>query len=191
MEDFAAALAATVQMARTERGLTVAALAEASGVSRAMISKVERGEAQPTAALLARLSGSLGLTLSELISRAEGDAGRLRRRDEQPTWIDPETGYTRRSLSPAASAALELVEVELPAGATVTYPAEAYRFIDQQIWMLEGTLRFAEAEQVHELHAGDCLQLGAPATCTFENRGRTACRYLIALNKLPASRRGQ
>ena len=53
-------LAAAVRDARASRGLSVNALARTSGVSRAMISKVEQGEAQPTAALLARLSAALG-----------------------------------------------------------------------------------------------------------------------------------
>ncbi|GIF98254.1 helix-turn-helix domain-containing protein [Catellatospora citrea] len=188
-DDLTAALAATVRTTREQQGLTVAAVAEVSGVSRAMISKVERGEAQPTAALLGRLSGALGLTLSELIARAEGDAVRLSRRDEQPVWTDPETGYVRRAVSPPGSSALELVEVELPPGTEVAYPAQAYRFIDQQIWMLSGHLRFVEGDQVHELDAGDCLQLGAPADCVFVNTTTAPCRYLIVLDKIAAPRR--
>jgi transcriptional regulator with XRE-family HTH domain len=186
--DLGKALAATVRAAREERGLTVAALADVSGVSRAMISKVERGEAQPTAALLAKLSGALGLTLSELIARAEGDSVRLSRRDEQPVWTDPETGYIRRAVSPPGSTALELVEVELPPGAEVAFPAQAYRFIDQQIWMLSGHLRFVEGDQVHELDVGDCLQLGPPADCVFVNAAAAPCRYLIVLDKLATPR---
>ncbi|MBA2473103.1 MAG: helix-turn-helix transcriptional regulator, partial [Pseudonocardiales bacterium] len=98
-----------------------------------MIGKVERGEAQPTAALLGRLSGALGMTLSELVARAEGDDRRLVRAADQPTWTDPDTGYRRRAVSPASGGPLELVEVDLPAGTEVSYPADAYAFIHQQI----------------------------------------------------------
>src|SRR5690606_463242 len=90
-----ASLAVTLQEARRSRGLTVSALADAAGVSRAMIAKVERGEAQPTAVLLARLAGALGMTLSELVSRAEDDGRRLVRAADQPVWIDPASGYRR------------------------------------------------------------------------------------------------
>ena len=48
-------------------------------------------------------------------------------------------------------------------------PRESYLFIDQQIWVLEGQLRFAEGDQTHDLEVGDCLQLGEPQVCTFEN----------------------
>ncbi len=120
-------------------------------MSRAMIAKVERAEAQPTAALLGRLSAALGLTLSELVARAEQSDRRLVRAAEQPTWTDPETGYRRRALSPVTGGPLELVEVELPAGAEIAYPADAYAFIHQQIWMLDGSLTIREDELEHEL----------------------------------------
>ena len=48
-----------LKAARQRHGLTLDALAERSGVSRAMISRVERGESSPTAALLVRLGLSL------------------------------------------------------------------------------------------------------------------------------------
>ncbi len=184
MEDhLSASLAATVQSARQARDLSVNALAEQSGVSRAMIGKIERGEAQPTAVLLGRLSGALGMTLSELVARAEGAGELLRRAADQPTWTDPATGYRRRAVSPATEGPLELVEVELPPGASVSYPADAYIFKYQQIWVLEGDLHVREGDVLHRLGTGDCLQLGAAAPCTFINPSTAPCRYLVALVK--------
>jgi len=182
-ENLGPALASAVQEARQARGMSVGTLAERSGVSRAMIGKVERGEAQPTAALLGRLSGAFGMTLSELIARAEQDGNRLVRAAAQPIWTDPVSGYVRRAVSPVAGGPLELVEVELPAGARVDYPTETYAFIHQQIWVLDGRLRFHEGELVHELDAGDCLQLGPPAACAFVNPTGARCRYLVALTR--------
>jgi transcriptional regulator with XRE-family HTH domain len=170
-------LAETLRAARRDRELSAAALAERSGVSRAMIGKIERGEAQPTAVLLGRLSGALGMTLSELVARAEGK--RLVRAKDQPLWTDPETGYRRRALSTGGP--LELVEVELPPGAEIAYPADAYVFKHQQIWILDGHLRFHEGETVHELDTGDCLQLGPPMPTKFVNPTGEMCRYLVAL----------
>ncbi len=184
--DLTTSLAEAVQAARTAQGLSASALAERSGVSRAMIAKVERAEAQPTAALLGRLSAALGMTLSELVARAEHADRRLARAAEQPTWTDPDSGYTRRALSPVSGGPLELVEVELPAGAEVTYPADTYAFIHQQIWVLEGRLRFREGDVVHDLDVGDCLQLGPPAPGTFGNPTRRPCRYLVALTRRSA-----
>ncbi|WUH89277.1 helix-turn-helix domain-containing protein [Streptomyces sp. NBC_00433] len=117
VDDLSERLAAVVRAARTGRGLSVSGFADASGVSRAMISKIERGGVQPTAALLGELSAALGLTLSELIARAEHDEPRVARAADQPEWTDPDSGYRRRAVSPPAPGPLELVEVALPAGA--------------------------------------------------------------------------
>jgi transcriptional regulator with XRE-family HTH domain len=184
-ETLTSSLARSLHDARLARGLSVNALAERSGVSRAMIAKVERAEAQPTAVLLGRLSGALGMTLSQLVARAEQDERRLVRAADQPRWVDPETGYERRAISPTAGAPLELIEVELPPGATLSFPAESYTFIHQQIWVLRGRLEFREGDELHDLRTGDCLQLGPPAPCTFRNPGARPCRYLVALTHRP------
>lgn len=182
-DELGSALAVTLQTLRRDRGLSGAALAELSGVSRAMISRIENGDAQPTASLLGRLSGALGITLSELIARAEQDDRLLARLDQQPVWIDPETGYRRRAVSPTSGGPLELVEVELPAGARVAYPMESYTFTRHQIWVLAGTLAFREGSLEHVLERGDCLQLGAPAPCEYRNPTQEPCRYLVAITR--------
>ena len=181
--DLGSAIATTLLAARQARGLSGGALSDRSGVSRAMISKIERGETQPTAVLLSRLAAALGMTLSELVARAEQDQKRLARREEQPVWTDPETGYVRRAVSPVAGGPLELVEVELPAGAEVVQPAESYVLAHHQIWVLAGRLTFREGDVLHELGAGDCLQLGAPAPCAYINRSGASCRYLVVLGR--------
>src|SRR5438309_7102159 len=86
VNDPTAPLAARIALEREARGWSLAALAAKSGVSKAMISKIERGEASPTATLLGRLSGAFGLTLSTLLARAEHAGGRLVRSADQPQW---------------------------------------------------------------------------------------------------------
>lgn len=176
-----ARLAGRLRLEREARGWSLAELAGRSGVSKAMISKVERGEASPTAALLGRLSGAFGLTLSTLLARAEMAGGRLLRAADQPLWRDPATGYVRRHVSPASDLPLDLVRVELPAGASVSYPASSYAFIRQLIWVLAGRLDFTEGEIVHELAEGDCLELGPPADCMFHAPGPGPSVYLVVV----------
>lgn len=176
-------IAARLLTERTSRGWSLEQLAERSGVSRAMISKVERGESSPTATVLGRLSAALGLTLSQLLVRAEQGAERLlNRAEEQERWRDPDTGFERRALTPGSASPLELVWGELPAKARIDYPAPAFTFIeDQQIVVMAGRLTFTQGAQAYQLRAGDCLRLGPPADCRFENPGGTPCRYLVAV----------
>ena len=179
--DVTGPLAARLKTERESRGWSVAELAERSGVSRAMISKVERAEASPTAALLGKLSGAFGLTLSALLARAEQAPGRLARRAAQPQWTDPDTHYRRRVVSPPTGGPLEIVEVELPPGASVSFPAAAYTFRYHQILVLAGTLTLCEGDTTHTLAKGDCLELGPPAPVTYANRAARTCTYLVAL----------
>src|SRR5258708_6536997 len=115
VDDPTLAIARRPRAQREARGWTIADLAALSGVSKAMISKIERAEASPTAMLLGRLSGAFGLTLSRLLAGAEEAGQRLARWADQPVWRDPETGYVRRAVSPPSGGPLELVAVAIPA----------------------------------------------------------------------------
>ena len=157
-------IARRLKAERDKRQWTLDQLAQHTGVSKAMLSKLERGVASPTAVLLGRISGA-----------------RLVRVAEQPLWQDPQTGYLRRQVSPLSDLPVQLVEVELPPKAEVGFPASAYAFIRQLIWVLDGTLEFTEGPQTHRLQAGDCLELGEPSDCVFRNPGRSVCRYLVAV----------
>lgn len=174
-------IARRLKAERDKRQWTLDQLAQHTGVSKAMLSKLERGVASPTAVLLGRISGALGLTLSSLLAADEPAGARLVRVAEQPLWQDPQTGYLRRQVSPLSDLPVQLVEVELPPKAEVGFPASAYAFIRQLIWVLDGTLEFTEGPQTHRLQAGDCLELGEPSDCVFRNPGRSVCRYLVAV----------
>jgi transcriptional regulator with XRE-family HTH domain len=182
-QDPSAAIAQRIKQERDARNWSLAELAERSGVSKAMISKIERGEASPTATILGRLSGAFGQQLSTLLASAEQSSDRLLRHEDQPVWTDPETGYVRRRLSPPNGGILELLRIDLPPNARVSYPPDAFTFQHQQMWVLRGVLVFQEGAETHTLKAGDCLQLGRPMACTFANPGVQPCSYLIALAK--------
>jgi transcriptional regulator with XRE-family HTH domain len=181
MDNIASKLAARLKQERDRRGWSLAELAARAGVSTGMISKVERGVASPTATVLGRLSGAFGLTLSTLLEGVDPQAGRHSRKASQPVWQDPATKYVRRSLSPATGSPLQLVEIDLPPSAEVAYPAAAYAFLHQQIWILSGVLSVTEGSVAHEVTEGDCFEFGPAADHVFANRGEEPCRYLVAI----------
>jgi len=176
-------IGARIRTERESRGWSLTELSQRASVSRAMIHKVERGESSPTANLLGKLSGAFGLSISSLIARAESQQGRLLRQQDQPTWIDPETGYLRRHVSPQSDLPLDLVHITLPAGKAVPMPASAYSFQRQLIWVLQGELVFIEGVVRHAMREGDCLELGPPVDCVFTNESGQDCLYAIALLK--------
>jgi len=174
-------LAVRLKSERESRGWSLAQLATRAGVSKAMISKIERGEASPTAAMLGKLSGALSLTMSALLAQPGAARRGVVTAAGQPVWTDPETGYRRRQILAGQTMPLELVEVALPPGAFVDMPASSYAFIRQALWVLEGTLTFREGTCEHRLAAGDSLELGPPEPCRFENRSGESCRYLVSV----------
>src|SRR5216117_1771712 len=97
-------IAERVRELRAAHGLSLDALAGKTGVSRSMISVIERGESSPTAVVLEKLAAGLGVTLVSLFdppaAAAERPNGPLARREDQPTWQDPASGYIRRNVSP-------------------------------------------------------------------------------------------
>lgn len=176
-------LASTIKAEREARGWSQADLAARSGVSKAMISKVERAEASPTAAILVRLSAAFELTLATLLMRTETQSGRHIAVAAQPVWRDPETGYVRRQLFASPGTPIELVRVELPAGTRVPIPAASYAFIRQVVWLIEGHLVIEDGGERHALAPGDTYAFGEPADAAFVNERRAPCVYVVAVSR--------
>ena len=128
-------IARRLRLERDSRNWSLADLAERSGVSKAMISKIERAEVSPTAVILVRLAAAFDLTLAGLMLRAEGQGERLIRAADQPVWRDPETGYLRKQVFSRPDHPLEIIRVELPAGQRVVLPASSYAHIRQVVWV--------------------------------------------------------
>ncbi|RCS23765.1 XRE family transcriptional regulator [Phyllobacterium salinisoli] len=179
------AIGENLRRQRLALGLTLEALAEASGVSRAMISRIERGETSPTALLLARLCAAFGTSLSAFFADAEQPASPFLARDEQPVWRDPDTGYIRRAVSPSGTGSnVDLTEVEFPAGARVTFaPQTANAGITQHMWLFQGEMELKVGETEYTLQPGDCLFMPLMAGITFHNPGKTPARYAIVLER--------
>ncbi|KNC05643.1 LacI family transcriptional regulator [Pantoea sp. RIT-PI-b] len=181
-DQLSARIGQKVRQEREKRGWSLTDLAQNSGVSRAMIHKIERGESSPTATLLARLSGSFDMSMSQLLALTEMRSGTLVKYENQAVWQDPETGYIRRHVSPGQMP-VDLVSVELPANTAVPMPAISYLSRRQLIWVIEGKLSFEEGTHTFEMLTGDCLELGDPADCVFRNDTDEVCRYAVIVLK--------
>jgi transcriptional regulator with XRE-family HTH domain len=176
-------IAARVSSLRAARGLSLEALATKSGVSRSMISLIERGESSPTAVVLERLATGLGVAMASLFDEPRPPPGPVARAKEQPPWRDPQSGYVRRNVSPSgAGSPIQIVEVRFPPGARVAYetgPREPR--VHQQVWVHEGTIDVTVGDQRHRLQAGDCLALVLDRPLLYHNPTRKAARYAVVL----------
>jgi transcriptional regulator with XRE-family HTH domain len=187
-------IAERVRDLRATHGLSLDALAEKSGVSRSMISLIERGESSPTAVVLEKLSVGLGVTLASLFDTAPGDPvpnSPVARREEQPEWRDPASGYRRRNVSPpGVPQPMHIVEVHLPAGARVAFETGTPEpRVYQQVWVLDGTIEITLGKERHRLRQGDCLAMQLDRPTMFHNPTRRTTRYAVVITSEPQARR--
>lgn len=186
--DINARIAARVRGLRGSLAMSLEDLSERCGVSRSMISLIERGESSPTAVVLEKLAAGLGVPLAALFDDPALPASPLSSRGDRVTWRDPETGYLRRNISPPSFAtAIHIVEVVLPPGARVAYESASLHDRDQQVWVQEGRIDVTVGETTHQLAEDDCLAMRLDKPIAYANRTRKPARYIVVI----ASRAGQ
>src|SRR5262245_64042190 len=187
-------IAVRVKELRAARGLSLDALAGKSGVSRSMISLIERGESSPPAVVLEKLSAALGVTLASLfdapasppaVSSPRRSAkgvkadGAVARRRDQLQWQDPASGYRRRNVSPPdVPQPMQIVEVQFPAGGRVAFETGARDTrVHQQVWVLDGAIDVTVGAERHRLRKGDCLAMQLDRQNMFSNTTRKQTSY--------------
>jgi transcriptional regulator with XRE-family HTH domain len=181
-QDVERRIAQRLAQLRAERGWSLEALAERTGISRPTLSRLERSELSPTASMLGKLCTAYGWTLSRLMAEAETRPPNLVPAAEQSVWKDPESGYRRRVLSPPAPGLRgELVEVHMPAGASVSFDTSPVAGLEHHLWMLVGSLSLEVEGSLYRLRAGDCLRYVLAGPTRFQNTGKREARYVVAM----------
>jgi len=169
---------------RAGLGLSLDALADRAAVSRAMLSRVERGESSPTAQFLGKVCAGLGITISALFAEAEAARGPIRRRSDQPVWRDPATGYLRRNVAPRGTgSSVDISDVTLPPGAEVSFDPLLLGNADQHIWILDGALELTIGDTDHSLRIGDCIHMGFDQAVSFRNPTDRPVRYAVVIGR--------
>jgi transcriptional regulator with XRE-family HTH domain len=183
-------IARHVRALRAARGLSLEAMAARCDVSRSMISLIERGESSPTAVILEKIATGLNVPLASLFEVPASEDGPVARRDEQPLWCDPQSGYVRRNVSPGGSSSpIRIVEVSFPAGARVAYESGTREpRIHEQVWVLEGAIVVTAGDTSHRLEEGDCLAMLLDRPTSFHNDTRRQARYAVVV--VPEHARG-
>jgi len=188
-------IAERVRDQRATRGLSLDALASKSGVSRSMISLIERGESSPTAVVLEKLAAGLGVMLASLFdtpaATAQALSGPVARRDDQPQWQDPASGYLRRNVSPpGVPQPMQIIEVHFPPHGRVAFETGARDLrVHQQVWVLEGAIDITLGAERHQLREGDCLAMQLDRPTMFYNPTRKPARYAVVIATETPSRR--
>jgi transcriptional regulator with XRE-family HTH domain len=172
-----------VRVLRRERGLTLDVLAGRSGVSRAMISKLERGEKNPTLVVAAKVAEGLGVSLSQLVGVEERREVVVVPRGRRTIVRDSATGFERQLLSPSfGRRGIEFIRNVVPEGSTSGEFPPHRRGVEEYVVVEKGRLRAVLGGEEHILEGGDALYFEADVPHRFDNAGEGECSYYLVID---------
>ena len=155
-------LPARLKAARTAQGLSLDAVAKLSGVSRSMVSQIERGESSPTIATLWNLTRALQVDFAGLLDGAQAPAQiELLRADAVPTIQNLGSGCRIRILSPPEEAGKhEVYEVLIKAGGALDSQPHT-RGAREHLTVIEGTVTLRSGDAQSTVSTGDTARYPA------------------------------
>ncbi|WP_342848955.1 XRE family transcriptional regulator [Ahrensia kielensis] len=154
-------LPARLKEARRAKGLSLDAVTKLSGVSRSMVSQIERGESSPTISTLWNLTRALQVDFAGLLADSQGDRIEVLRGDAVPTIENHGNGCAIRILSPPEEAGKhEVYELRFEAGGVLaSQPHTAGT--REHLTLIEGKLTVASGLASDHLIAGDTARYSA------------------------------
>jgi len=178
-------LGARVKRLRNERGWSLEALANASGVSRSMLSQIEREQANPTLAVTLRIARAFSMVLGELLEMPGATSSvTVIRRDDRAYHYRSDADCTIRTLSPLnLEKDVEFYEVRLKAGGALR-SASHFEGTREFLTVEGGQVRVESGTDQETLHPGDSASYRADVPHAIVNTGRSeAVVFLVDIYK--------
>lgn len=176
-------LGSRVKQLRAERGWSLEALARTSGVSRSMLSDIEREQANPTLAVTLRIARAFGLSLGELLESPGVSSGiTVIRADDRAYLYRSDRDVQIRTLSPLnLEKDVELYEIRLQTGGALR-SAPHYEGTREFLAVQKGQVRVESAGEAEALGAGDSATYRADVPHAIVNTGRgEAVVFLVVI----------
>ncbi|MEC5218442.1 transcriptional regulator with XRE-family HTH domain [Actimicrobium sp. GrIS 1.19] len=174
---------ATLQRMRLDRGLTLEDLSRAAGVSKSMLSQIEREKANPTIAVAWRLANALGIGIGELLSTEARPVETIRILEphETPTLSGDHAGYVLRILGPMSLAGkYEWYELTLSAGGElVSAPHDPGT--TEHLTVLHGAIEVEVEDHKRKLKLGGTARYEADKAHAIRNAGKTEAKALLVV----------
>jgi transcriptional regulator with XRE-family HTH domain len=173
-------LGSNLRELRTGRGLSLARLSAASGVSRAMLSQVELGKSTPTIASLWKITQALGITFSALLRDRRGPQSIVLRANRAKMTITRGGAFICRALFPSdGPQPVEFYELRL-ASASIEHVEASAPGTKENLVVAEGRVAIVIADQRHDLESGDAILFDADHPHEYRNDGAVEARmYLV------------
>jgi transcriptional regulator with XRE-family HTH domain len=173
-----------VKKLRGDRGWSLEELATASGVSRSMLSEIEREKANPTLTVTFRIARAFGLTLQELIESAEASASKIQviRASDRAQVYRSDKQCEIRTLSPInLEKDVEFYEMRLRPGGTLRSQPH-FEGTREFLTVEEGSVRIESDQNSEELAKGDSGTYRADVPHAIVNTGKgDALVFLVVI----------
>ncbi len=181
-DDILTRLPARLKEARRAKGLSLEAVANLSGVSRSMVSQIERGESSPTISTLWNLTRALQVDFAGLLEESKAtDQIEVLRNSEVPSIDNMGESCRIRILSPPEEAGgHEVYDIQFDKNGALNSQPHA-RGAREQLTVLEGAVRVTSGAAVSELRQGDTARYAADVTHSI-SADRPARVFLIVKN---------
>jgi len=183
----AATLGDTLRQLRRERGMTMDALTAASGVSKSVLSQIERDQTNPTVATLLRLTEALGVSIEDVLrgassEPAEPPAISVMLRHATPRISSADGKMVLRMLGPLSLAGeVEWYDLEAQPGAVLAsepHPAGTMEHLS----VLEGEMEVTSGPTVQTIETGDTARYPADVRHVLRARGDVPVRALLLVS---------
>lgn len=154
-------LPARLKEARRAQGLSLDAVAKLSGVSRSMVSQIERGESSPTIATLWNLTRALQVDFAGLLDSAPSDQIEVLRAADVPSIENRGAGCTIRILSPPEDAGRhEVYELRFAQNGVLDSQPHR-RGAREHLTVIAGALTVTSGDSRQEIGPGDTARYAA------------------------------
>jgi transcriptional regulator with XRE-family HTH domain len=166
-----------IKALRSDRGMTLAELAEQVGLSAGYLSQIERDKITPALSALLDIASALNVG-PRYFFETETEAAFITRSDTAQAAIDPQAAFQRLALTPeVGSKRLSVDQVVLAPGETFAgsgpFSGEDFLFV------ISGELTLKLDEEGIVLAAGDSIHYDAAQRCQWTNAGNSPCIVLM------------
>lgn len=177
MTDIHGHIAARLRRLRQVQGWSLERAAQATGVSKAMLGQIERGESSPTVATLWKIAAGFQVSFSGLLEDAPAEGGALLRSSAGADWPSDSGGIRVRTLFPYDPAlGIEFLVVELPPGACHQSVPHAVG-VTEHVIPLNGSLEICVDGHWQTIGSGEGLRFAADRPHAYRNGGSTSLLF--------------
>jgi XRE family transcriptional regulator, regulator of sulfur utilization len=170
-----------IRRERLERRLSLDQVAERAGVSKSMLSAVERGAKVPTVLVLDRIATALDTSIARLVGQEKASRVVVLRKEKQDVARDP-SGWERRILSPVlAGVEFEFMRTTIDAGVDAGAFSPHAPGSREYVAIERGTLLLTIDGTPYTLNAGDSIYYAGDCVHSFVNPGKRPCIYYLAM----------